>query len=119
MSLVKLKDKKSGTVYVYESESYCDKEKKAPRNRRKLIGKLDENGNIIPTGRKKTATAKDGEAEKNQNYEELYNSCVRDLKEKDRKITELIIENERLSSQLKKDQKIFQQIGALVRSDGS
>lgn len=43
MSLVKLKDKKSGTVYVYESESYWDKEKKAPRNRRKLIGKLDEN----------------------------------------------------------------------------
>ena len=27
MSIVKLKDKRSGTTYVYESESYWDKEK--------------------------------------------------------------------------------------------
>ena len=59
MSLVKLKDKRSGVTYVYESESYWDKEKKQPRNRRKLIGKLDETtGEIVPTGksgRKKSA----------------------------------------------------------------
>ncbi len=30
MSLVKLKDKRSGTTYVYESESYWDKEKSSP-----------------------------------------------------------------------------------------
>ena len=42
MSLVKLKDKRTGTTYIYESESYWDKEKKQPRSRRKLIGKLDE-----------------------------------------------------------------------------
>ena len=52
MSIVKLKDKRSGTTYVYESESYWDKEKKQPRSRRKLIGKLDEEtGEIIPTGK--------------------------------------------------------------------
>ena len=52
MSLVKLKDKRSGTTYVYESESYWDKEKKQPRSRRKLIGKLDEEtGEIVPTGK--------------------------------------------------------------------
>ena len=39
MSIVKLKDKRSGTVYVYESESYWDKEKGQPRNKRRLIGK--------------------------------------------------------------------------------
>ena len=40
MSIGKLKDKKrSCTTYVYESESYWDKEKKQPRSRRKLIGK--------------------------------------------------------------------------------
>jgi hypothetical protein len=27
MSIVKLKDKRTGTTYVYESESYWDKEK--------------------------------------------------------------------------------------------
>lgn len=42
--------KKSGITYVYESESYWDKEKKQPRNKRKLIGKIDpETGEIIPT----------------------------------------------------------------------
>jgi hypothetical protein len=50
MAIVKSTNKKTGITYVYESESYWDPEKKQPRNRRKLVGKLDENGNIIPTG---------------------------------------------------------------------
>ena len=57
MSIVKSKNKQTGITYVYESESYWDPEKKQPRNRRKLIGKLDDDGNIVPTGkrgRKKT-----------------------------------------------------------------
>ncbi len=50
MSQVKVTNKKSGITYVYESESYWDKEKKQPRNKRKLIGKTDpETGEIIPT----------------------------------------------------------------------
>ncbi len=58
MAIVKHKDKRTGVTYVYESESYWDKEKKQPRSKRTLIGKLDEaTGEIIPTGksgRKKT-----------------------------------------------------------------
>ena len=50
MSFVKAKNKKTGITYVYESESYWDKEKKQPRNKRKLIGKIDEQtGEIVPT----------------------------------------------------------------------
>ncbi|MDR1000330.1 MAG: hypothetical protein LBL96_05975 [Clostridiales bacterium] len=50
MSLVKAKNKKSGITYVYESESYWDKEKKQPRNKRKLIGKInDQTGEIVAT----------------------------------------------------------------------
>ena len=53
MSIVKLKDKRTGTTYVYESESYWDKEKQQPRSKRKLIGKIDkETGDIIPTGKR-------------------------------------------------------------------
>lgn len=45
----------NGTVYVYESESYWDKDLKQPRNRRKLIGKIDpDTGEIIPTRKKKS-----------------------------------------------------------------
>jgi len=59
LSIINHKDKRTGVTYVYESESYWDKEKKQPRSKRTLIGKLDEvTGEIIPTGksgRKKTA----------------------------------------------------------------
>ncbi|MCM1412647.1 MAG: hypothetical protein NC305_19215 [Lachnospiraceae bacterium] len=54
MAIIKQYQKSTGTTYVYESESYWDKEKKQPRSRRKLIGKLDpETGETIPTGRKR------------------------------------------------------------------
>ncbi len=56
-SIVKLRDKRSGAIYVYESESYWDKEKQQPRSKRKLIGRLDEEtGEVVPTdgrGRKR------------------------------------------------------------------
>lgn len=52
-SIIKRLNKQTGTTYVYESESYWDKEKKQPRSRRKLIGKIDEEtGEIVPTGGK-------------------------------------------------------------------
>ena len=60
MSIVNHKDKRTGVTYVYESESYWDKEKKQPRSKRTLIGKLDEvTREIIPTGtsgRRKTVS---------------------------------------------------------------
>lgn len=53
MAIIKQHRKDTGITYVYESESYWDKEKKQPRSRRKLIGKLDEEtGEIIPTGKR-------------------------------------------------------------------
>lgn len=53
-SIIKRLNKQTGITYVYESESYWDKEKKQPRSRRKLIGKIDEEtGEIVPTGGKR------------------------------------------------------------------
>ena len=50
MARVNQLDKRSGITYVYESVSYWDKEKKQPRSKRTLIGRLDpETGNIVPT----------------------------------------------------------------------
>ena len=52
MSIVKVYNKKMDVTYVYESESYWDKEKQQPRNRRKLIGKIDPaTGEVVPTGK--------------------------------------------------------------------
>ena len=53
-SIIKKLDKQTGVTYVYESESYWDKEKKQPRSKRKLIGKIDEQtGEIVPTSGRK------------------------------------------------------------------
>jgi hypothetical protein len=50
MSLVHLKNKKTGITYMYESVGYWDKEKKQTRNHRKCIGKLDPvTGELIPS----------------------------------------------------------------------
>ena len=62
MTRINQYDKRTGITYVYESESYWDKEKQQPRSKRKLIGKLDEQtGEIIPTdgrGKKRTQIKK-------------------------------------------------------------
>lgn len=47
MSLVYLKNKKSGVTYVYECQSFWNKEKKRPDSIRKCIGKLDSETNEI------------------------------------------------------------------------
>ena len=63
MATVKQLDKRSGITYVYESVSYWDKEKKQPRSKRTLIGRLDPaTGAIVPTdGRGKRRTQKDSD----------------------------------------------------------
>ena len=59
-SIIKKLNKQTGVTYVYESESYWDKEKKQPRSKRKLIGKIDEQtGEIVPTGGRKGRKTKE------------------------------------------------------------
>jgi len=53
-------DKRSGITYAYESISYWDKEKKQSRAKRKLIGRVNNNGDIVPT---------DGRGRKNKKVE--------------------------------------------------
>ena len=47
------KDKKTGITYVYEQESHWVPELKQSRANRRIIGKLDEEGNIVPTRSKR------------------------------------------------------------------
>ena len=108
MSIVKLKDKRSGTVYVYESESYWDKEKGQPRNKRKLIGKLDEAGNIVPTGRGgRQKSVQDAEAqtavqEEIRNLKEKLQQSEQDIRERDLKISLLEKQKKETETMLKK-----------------
>ena len=48
-AIIHQKDKRSGITYAYESISYWDKKKKQSRAKRKLIGRVTDGGEIIPT----------------------------------------------------------------------
>ena len=112
MSLVKLKDKRTGTTYIYESESYWDKEKKQPRSRRKFIGKLDEEtGEIVPTG--KSGRKKSSKTETAENSStDLAAQHIRIIAEKEEQIRVLKAENQALLGQ---KQDILKTLEALCR----
>jgi hypothetical protein len=101
MTLINQYDKRTGITYVYESESYWDKEKQQPRSHRKLIGKLDEKtGEIIPTdgrGKKRTQIKKavsDGKSDT-----ALREDWKRRLNEKDLLIHQLTVKNKALEKE--------------------
>ena len=49
MGIIHQKDKRSGITYAYESVSYWDKEKHQSRAHRRLIGRVSESGEVVPT----------------------------------------------------------------------
>jgi len=110
MSLVKQKDKRTGITYVYESESYWDKEKQQPRSNRKLIGKLDDKtGEIVPTdGRGKKRTEKKKPAPDNS---ALCDELKFKIKEKDLLINQLTTKNKALE---KERNAILKEIGSIL-----
>lgn len=115
MSQVKVTNKKSGITYVYESESYWDKEKKQPRNKRKLIGKIDpETGEIIPT-RNHASDApdnSDGLPASVAGLKKLCRSYEKKLSKKDEKIQAL--DNE-LSGMKMEKKALLQKLRELVK----
>ena len=101
MHYVKSKDKRTGITYVYESESYWDKEKQQPRAHRKLIGKLDEEtGEIIPTdgrGRKRKDRPQEAPVETPvPESSPAETVTLEELRQKDEAIRQLRAENEQL-----------------------
>ena len=98
MIRIKQYDKRTGNTYIYESESYWDKEKQQPRSRRKLIGKLDEkSGEIIPTdgrGKKRTEIKKPASSDKSNAA--LCEELKLKLKEKELLINQLTAKNKAL-----------------------
>lgn len=91
MALIKCYDKRVGITYVYESESYYDKDKHQSRSRRKLVGKIDpETGETIPTGSKgRPAKTPPSERTDDIDYRKLYEKTSTSLAQKDEKIARL------------------------------
>ena len=114
MAITKSRDKRTGITYVYSSESYWDKEKKAPRNRKKLIGKIDEaTGEIVPTGKRgrKPKEAAAGTAEDaDRNYKGLYEAAKEQLQQKEELILELNAQLEDVKKELKQKTRTLEKI---------
>ena len=86
MSISKSYNKQNNTTYVYEViENYWDKEKKQPRSKRKLIGKIDPaTGEIVPTKPRAKAQKPD-----DIDYKKLCSSLKKEIEQKDKRISEL------------------------------
>lgn len=59
--IVRSKDRRSNITYAYEVTNYRDKETKKPRSHWRLIGRVNEKGEIVPTDgrmRKKLESAR-------------------------------------------------------------
>ena len=95
MSLVRNTNKKTGVTYVYESESYWDKEKQQARSRRKLVGKIDpETGEIVPTGKRGRKSSQPACGKKTD--DDLVHGLQKALADRDQEIRELKAQNRAL-----------------------
>ena len=92
MATVRHYDKRTGTTYVYESRGYYDREAHKTKHRRRLIGKLNENGEVVPTGKRgrpRKNPEPDNPDQDSAYYKNLYETCRKECLEKDMRISEL------------------------------
>ena len=124
MSIVKVYNKKVGVTYVYESESYWDKDKQQPRNRRRLIGKVDPaTGEIVPTGRPgRKAGSAAGAAEPLMKTTEQgtgYENLLALVDERNREIASLKDRIKDLESQCRRKDEIMDRIRSMIEESGN
>jgi len=113
MSIVYQKDKRSGLTYVYESESWWDKEKRQSRSKRRLIGRLDEEtGTVIPTdgrckkNKENPITLAEEPPKKVISSEPITNEDYKKLYEKEQR------KCKKMEKELEKYKKLFNESGA-------
>ena len=121
MALIDVYNRERGVTYVYESFSYWDKDLKQPRSKRKLIGKRDADGNIVPTGgrgRKKTVVeSTDSPSHSDTEYKHKYEDCLQLVQEKDavilalkQQLAEMQRENHTLRNAISQSSSLFEKV---------
>ncbi len=104
MAIIYQKNKKTGITYAYDSTSVWVPELKQPRPKRRYLGRVDENGNIIPTAHRHGKKPSDAdEISKLIDCSPLYNQ-IDELKNK---VQNLETENKSLRHALKTIKKAF------------
>ena len=111
-TIVYQENPKTHVKYAYESISYWDKDKKAPRSKRRYLGRVDpETGEIIESKRKR----KEPEAVSGQDTEQLMD----ELRKKDAEIAALKNTLQELTSRYEESLRILNEIRALTLSASS
>lgn len=111
-SIVYQTNPSTGVKYAYESISYWDKEKKAPRSKRKYIGRVDpETGEIIKGTRKRKNSAASDEADSGNSR-----MLQDELEKKDAEIAGLKKQLEEMTARLNKAERILKDIRTLADS---
>lgn len=118
-SIVYVKSKDGKRTYVYESTSYWDKEKKAPRSKRKLLGRLGENGEIVPTRpRKKAEVPQDTEGVNYQAIIEARDMEIDSLKQQVAILqAKLKHANEQNTKLLQQTEGVLEQLEKVIRNN--
>ena len=110
MGITKSTDKKTGITYVYSSESYWDKDLKAPRNRKKLIGKIDKETGKRGRKPKNAACSQEG-----TDYKALYEEAKEQLLQKEQDIQALRSELSELKASLKQADQRLEKIRSILK----
>lgn len=107
MAQIRIHNNKTGVTYVYEGENYYDKESKRTRTKKRLIGKLDAEGNIVPTGKRgpssKAKSKVAGYSHSDAEYDALITKneqLLKDSAEKDRVQAETLQQLKDIKTQL-------------------
>ena len=119
MAIIDVYNKQRNVTYVYDSESYWDKDLRQPRSHRKLIGKRDPVTNeIIPTGkrgRKKSAYSDEkAAAPSDTESREQLEDALRLIQEKDAQILNLRQELSAVEKENRIYRNTLQQASALL-----
>lgn len=92
-------NKKTGVKYAYESISYWDKDKQAPRSKRRYLGRVDqETGEIIKKKEKNTSAEESSDLAQLRAELEEKDALIASLQEKLQVLTERLAKIHALSS---------------------
>lgn len=132
MSIVKHFDKKTGRTLVYESTSHYDPETKQSRPKRKYLGMLDDDGNLIPSSGRKgrrpgsknrpknEPTIGPDEQQSDSNHapqqSDQESSVLKALADKDEAIKDLKRQVADLSAKLEDYRESFNKISAIIEN---
>ena len=106
----------AGHKYAYSSESYWDKEKKAPRSHRVYLGTVDEEtGEIIPSKSKRKMQPQLNQ--EGQDRSEIEAELQKQLEASSAEIMQLKQQMEEVKAQCQRQSQILSSIASLLRQE--